>query len=167
MASSRFRYITKENYENLLSDLNLDTSATGGFSAKEQNELLDRAVGDLESDLVERFIVPLDGLSGDFTTAPSYSQQKVLNALKSKIRQLVGIDKQKNIVIDSTERFVDLMLADYNRHKNDLLNHKRDFKIKLQSFANDTAVQPVQSIGTARPDSTRSLEIETEDGFIF
>lgn len=164
---SRFLYITKTNFLKMLVDLNVDATADGGFGDVEQNELIDRAVGDLESDLVERFVIPLQALKGDFASAPIYSKQKVLNALKSKIRQIIGGDKQKNIVVDSTERFIDLKLKEYNAHIKDLLNHKRDFKMKLQEFASDTAVQPVQTIGVARPSSKRSIEVLDDEEFIF
>ena len=165
---SRFLYISKTNFQKILSDLNVDATAEGGFSDLEQNELIDRAVGDLESDLVERFIVPLQALKGAYDTAPNYSRQKVLNAIKTKIRQIIGEDKQKNIVIDSTERFVDLQLSAYVRHRKDLLNFKRDFQFKLQAFASDTAVQPVQTIGVARPSTKRTTElVDDEEGFVF
>ncbi len=163
---SRFLYIKKDNFKKVLKDLNVDATADGGFDETEQNELLDRAVGEMESDLVERFIIPLLALAGSFDTAPVYSRQKVLSTLKSKIRQIIGGDKQKNIVIDSTERFIDLKLAEYNRHIKDLLNHKRDFKLKLQEFASDTSLQPVQTIGTARPSAKRTLEIIDDEEFI-
>ena len=165
---SRFLYISRTNFVKILIDLNVDATADGGYGDVEQNDLIDRAVGDLESDLVERFVVPLTALSGDFKTAPIYAQQKVLNALKSKIRQIIGGDKQKNIVIDSTERYIDLKLKEYKDHIKDLLNHKRDFKMKLQSFASDTALQPVQTIGVARPSDKRTTEIlSDEEGFVF
>jgi len=164
---SRFLYITKANFQKILKDLNVDATEEGGFNETEQAELIDRAVGDLESDLVERFIVPLIGLSGPFTSAPNYARQKILNALKTKIRQLIGEDKQKNIVIDSTERYIDLQLSAYNRHKKDLLNHKRNFELKLQPFASDTALQPVQTIGVARPNAKRTSEILDEEEFVF
>ena len=164
---SRFLYISRTNFVKILTDLNVDATADGGYGDVEQNDLIDRATGDLESDLVERFVIPLAALSGEFKTAPVYSQQKVLNALKAKIRQIIGGDKQKNIVIDSTERYIDLKLSEYNRHIKDLLNHKRDFKMKLQSFASDTALQPVQTIGVARPDMTRTTEVSDDEEFVF
>lgn len=165
--ANRFLYISRSEYEKVLSDLNVDTEEEGGLDNKGKNDLLDRAIGEMESDLVERFVVPLQGLSGDYSTAPAYSTQKVLSCLKSKIRQIIGGDKQKNIVIDSTERFIDLKKSEYNGHIKDLLNHKRDFKFKLQEFANDTAVQPVQTIGVARPSSTRTTSIHDGEEFVF
>ena len=165
---SRFLYISRTNFEKILSDLNVDATADGGYGVIEQNDLIDRSTGDLEADLVERFIVPLQALNGEFKNAPVYSQQKVLNALKSKIRQIIGSDKQKNIVIDSTERYIDLKLKEYKDHIKDLLNHKRDFKMKLQKFASDTALQPVQTIGVARPSTKRTTElVDDEEGFVF
>ena len=161
-----FRYITKDEFNEVLEDLNIDASEEGGFSSKRQRKLLMRANGDLESALVERFIVPLVGTAGGFEQAPEYARQKVLNALISKLRQLIGLDKQKNIVIDSTERFIDLKKADYNGHVKDLLNHKRIFGFKLQRFANDGALEPVQVIGVARSNNTRELVRTEDDGFI-
>jgi len=167
VAVEDFRYISKDEFADVLEDLNIDEDEEGGFSKKRQRKLLARANGDLEADLVERFIVPLLGTGGAYETAPDYSRQKVLNALISKIRQIIGLDKQKNLVIDSTERFIDLKLADYNRHIKDLLNAKRTFGFKLQSFASDGAVEPVQSIGVARGDNKRDTFInDEEDTFI-
>ena len=108
---SRFLYITKANFQKILVDLNVDSTADGGFGEVEQNDLIDRAVGDLESDLVERFIVPLLALKTGFENAPSYSRQKVLNAIKAKIRQIIGEDKQKNIVIEGKHDIVRLQSA--------------------------------------------------------
>lgn len=166
MSVEAFRYITRDEFAEILEDLNIDATESGGYSDKRQKKLLARANGDLEADMVERFVVPLQGASGNYLTAPDYSRQKVLNALTSKIRQLVGLDKQKNIVIDSTERFIDLKERDYKGHIKDLLNAKRIFGFKLQGFASDGAVEPVQSIGVARANNTRKSFVDVdEEGF--
>lgn len=161
-----FRYISKAQFQDVLEDLNIDESEEGGLSPKKQTRLLKRANGDLESALVERFVVPLLGLNGPYTSAPEYARQKVLNAIISKITQLIGLDKQKNIVVESTERFIDIKKADFNGHVKDLLNHKRIFDFKLQGFAADTAVQPVQTIGVARGDNKRSTFLNDDEEFL-
>jgi len=161
-----FRYISKAQFKDVLDDLNIDETEDGGLSAKQQTSLLKRANGDLESALVERFVVPLVGNAGPFSTAPEYSRQKVLNAVISKITQLIGLDKQKNIVVESTERYIDIKKADYNGHVKDLLNHKRIFEFKLQDFSSDRALQPVQVIGVARGDNKRESFLNDDEEFL-
>lgn len=161
-----FLYITKAQFDEILIGLNIDVTEDGGFNAKKQRSLLERAVGDLESDLVERFTVPLTGTKGAYSTAPQYARQKVLNAISSKVRQIIGLDEQKNITIDSTERFIDLKKADYNGHIKNLLNAKRTFGFKLQSFASDGAVEPVQSVGLARGNNKRESFIDDSEEFV-
>ncbi len=164
---SRFLYITRANVEALLADLNVDITESGGIGEDGLRDLLDRAAGDLESDLVERFVVPLQAANGAYSGSPIYAKQKVLNAMKAKIRQIIGGDKQKNIVVESTERYIDLKKGEYTGHIKALVDHKRNFGFKLQEFANDTALQPVQFVGTARPSSQRSTSVTDEEEISF
>ena len=150
----RFRYISKKAYLKVLEDLNIDQTEEGGFDTFDENDLIDRAVGDLESDLVKRFVVPLVALSGGpYDSSPFYDKQKILNAIKSKIRQLIGDDKVKNIVIDSSERYIDLKKSSYKSDIKTLLDPERIYGFRLQTFADDGALNPVQQIGVARPDN--------------
>ncbi len=164
---SEFRYISKNEFREIMEDLNIDATESGGFQSKRQTSLLNRANGELESDLVERFVVPLVADKGSgYDAAPEYAREKVKSAMVAKIRQIIGSDKQKNIVIDSTERFVDLKLRDYNNHIKDLLNHKRTFGFKLQDFASDNSVEPVQVVGVARGDHKRQTFVSDEEEFL-
>ena len=164
MDASRYLYITKKQYQDLLEDLNIDQSESGGLSPRQQNDLLDEAVGELEGDLVERFTVPLQAANKrPYETAPSYARQKVLSCLKAKIRELIGHNKMKNIVIDSTDKFIDLKHKKYTTQIKALLDPKRDMGLNLQEYAGDGALQPVQKVGVARTDDTRMIELNNED----
>lgn len=140
-------YITDERFQRILADLNLE------IEEPEQQDLVDRAVGDLEGDLCERFEVPLvpEG-GGDFSTVPSYTRQKVLNAVTEKIKQLAGRDKNRNVIVESNQRFIDLHQAAYKESVKDLLDFKRMWGLRLQPQA-QSAVQPVQEMGVARGDN--------------
>ncbi|MAD98810.1 MAG: hypothetical protein CMB99_15910 [Flavobacteriaceae bacterium] len=157
---SRWFYITEAQFAQVLTDLNVNTTEADGYGVTQQEDLIDRAVGDLESDLVKRFVVPLVATNGaEFSTsAPYYTRQKVLNAIKAKIRQILGSDNQKNIVIDSSERYIDLKKAEYTGHIKDLLDHEREFGLRLQSYASDGAKTPVQSVAISRPDDSMTVD---------
>jgi len=161
---SRFLYMTKDEFAEVFEDLNVDIDELGGFDSKRSKRLMDRAVSDLEADLVKRFVIPLVSAAGTaFEFAPTYGQFKVKSAIMSKLRELIGQNKQKNVVIDSTERFIDLKKATYRQHIKDLLDHERIYGLKLQEFAEDGSLNPVQQVGIARPETRRSTEFEDED----
>lgn len=147
------QYITDAEFERILADLNVDS--------KEDDEKLDlitRAVGDMEGDLVMRFVVPLFGYDGgDYSTVPQYTRAKVLNALRAKIRALIGFDNNRNLVIDSTQRYINTHEVEYQSCIKALLDPKRDFKLRLQDLAED-AVMPKQKVGIARADNEMTIE---------
>lgn len=154
------QYITDDQYEQLLEALNVDFS---GDDDRKQ-ELLDRAVGDMEADLCERFIVPLVHESGgDYKLAPAYARNKVLNTLKCKIRQLLGQDNARNVVVESTQRFIDVHEKPYTKSIETLLEAKKMFRFKLQEQA-EGAVVPVQTVGLARADN--DLRVVTDEDLL-
>lgn len=164
---SRYLYITNDDYQDILEDLNIDLSEDGGLSKKQQIRTLDRAIGEMEADLVKRFTVPLQGSNKTpYSTAPYFARQKILSTIKAKIRTLIGQDLMKNIVIDTTEKYIDIKDKNYRVHIKDLLDHETPFGFNLQSFADDGSLIPVQKIGVARPDDSRSLEYNDEDFII-
>lgn len=150
-------YITSQQFDFVLQDLNYDVSQPN------QQELLDRATGDLEADLAEKFVVPLEKYGGGaFSLCPQFSRNKVLNAIKAKIRQIIGVDQNRNLVIDSTERYIDTHGRDYKQHIDKLLDHKIDYGFALINPAEDAREQ-VQHLGLAR--AYNNTDPNTEDDY--
>lgn len=145
-------YITDPQFVAVLADLNIDS-----LGATEQQELLDRAIGDMEADLVERYIVPLLAENGGaFSTSPAYTRAKILNTIKAKIRQLIGIDKNRNLIIDSTQRYIDVHGKEYTDCMKVLLDPKKVFGLQQQTYAQG-AVTPVQEMGLGVADNEPSV----------
>lgn len=141
-------YITEAQFGGILDTLNIQND-----SSIDQQDILDRATGDMESELVERFVVPLVAESGGaFSTAPSFARLKVLSALRAAIRRTIGQDKNVNIVVESTERYIDLHDKAFKDHIKTLLDPKKHYGFKMQDQA-DGAIDPVQTIGLARADN--------------
>jgi hypothetical protein len=139
------QYITEDQFVAIMGELNI-----AGKEDAELQELLDRSVGDLEADLCERFIVPLVEVSGGaYSTAPAFARRKVLNAIKSKIRELVGRDHNRNLVIDSTQKYIDVHKSAYQADIKVLLDPLKVFGFQLQPQA-EGAVEPMQHVGLAR-----------------
>lgn len=152
------QYITNQQFAFILEDLNLETS-----SVAKQQDLLDRATGDLESDLSEKFVVPLTGRgSVTYPLVQQFARMKVLNAIKAKIRELIGYDKARNLVIESTERFINTHEIEYKKHIKSLLESKIDFGFRLLNQAADGAREPVQFLGLAKPNN--KIDPIAEDG---
>ena len=141
-------YITQAQFENILSNLDIQESN----EAKLQ-DLLDRAVGQLEGKLVPRFVVPLVATNGGpFAMAPQFSRNLVLNALKATIRRLIGLDHNRNLVVDGTQRFIDVHKMEQKEVFEDLLNPNALLGFKLQPHA-EGSIGPVQAVGLARADN--------------
>lgn len=150
-------YITETQFERVLKVLNVEN-----MESEDKQELLDTATGDMESDLVERFVVPLVGTSSEaFSLTPKYSQQKILTMLKAKIRQIIGLDKNKNLVIDSTQKFIDVHKITYTDCLKVFMDAKKTFGFMLQPQAQG-AVEPVQSVGLARADNKLHVAIDPD-----
>lgn len=148
------QYISGEKFQGILEELNINITEKGRDGYYDSKSLLERATGDLESDLVERFVVPLVAHNGGaFSSAPDYAKQKVLNAINAKIRQIIGNDLNKNgITIDSTQKFIDVQKTAYEDHRRGLLDPKKLYGLKLQEQA-EGAVVPIQTIGLGRADN--------------
>jgi hypothetical protein len=140
-------YLTPEQFEKVIKPLNLN------LSTEDKQELLDRAAADLEGELVKRFIVPLQpAAGGSFDSCQPYSKNIVVTAIKSRIKSLAGIDKNRNVVVEQGQRFVDLHKQEFDGRMKLLLDPHRNFDFMPQPQAKD-AIDPVQSIGVARADN--------------
>ena len=146
------QYISSDQFEKVLKPLNI------ALNSEDAQELLDRATADLEAELVKRFVVPLQGASSAYAKAAPYSVNVVVTALKSKIKSLAGIDKNRNIVLEQGQRFVDLHKGEFDSRMKLLLDPHRKFDFLLQPQAQD-AMDPVQDIGgLARADNRLERE---------
>lgn len=147
-------YISEEEFQKILDALNLN------YTEDQRQDLLERATGDFESDMCERYIVPLVCEAGSpFKDAPPFAKRKVLNAMNLKIRQIVGSDNNRNLIIDSTQKFIDTQKYAYQDCVKVLLDPKKVFGFKFQPQA-EGAVEPYQSIGLGRADN--ELEVRPD-----
>lgn len=141
-------YLSADQFEKVLKPLNLN------LSIEDKQELLDRATADLEAELVKRFVVPLvKAEGGTFEDAAGYSKNIVVTALKSRIKSVAGIDKNRNVVVEQGQRFVDLHKQEFDGRIKLLLDPTRHFDFMLQPQAQD-AIDPYQHIGIARADNS-------------
>ncbi len=145
-------YISREQLQFILHDLNVQD-----WSESRIQELLDRATGDLESDLARKFVVPLiergpsPSLGSPQSQNYSFAKAKVLNAMKAKIRAILGFDLNRNQtgVIESTQKFLNVAEMEYNGHIKDLLDPKIDYGFVMLGQAQDSQT-PVQHIALSR-----------------
>lgn len=141
-------YITAPQFKGILDTLNIQNMDDVALQ-----DILDRATGDVEAELCERFLVPLVAKGGgDYSTAPPFARQKVLNALRAAVKKVIGEDKAANVVVDSTERYVDVNKASFDMHIKTLLNPKKHFDFSMQPQA-EGSIDPIQSVGLARADN--------------
>lgn len=137
-------YITNDQFQKVLAPLNINLSET------DQQELVDRASAALEAKLVERFIVPLRAAAGGpLSGAPDYARNVVLSAFKEQVRSLVGVDRNRNVIVEQGQRYIDLHKGEFNSLIKDLLDPKRDFQLQLQPQAVG-GLEPIQQMGLAR-----------------
>jgi hypothetical protein len=151
------QYITDDQFSDVLARLNIDS-----MEDLERQELVDRAHGDLEADLCERFTVPLltkDGTA--YANAPAFARNKVLNAMKAKLRQIIGNDAARNLVLENTQRYVDVHGKDYKSHIEALNDPKRVYGFQLTEQAAG-AMEPMQRMGLARADNKISVEVDSD-----
>jgi hypothetical protein len=145
------QYIKRENFDWILQDLNFESC-----DEPKKKEILDRATGDLEADLSRKFIVPLiERFGGGYTATPQFAQMKVLNALKAKIKEVIGFDKNRTLTgtIDSTEKFINVHGIEYKDQIKGLLDPMIDYKFKLLNQAEESQT-PVQHLGLARANNS-------------
>lgn len=164
---SRFLYISNPEFNSLLKRLNIDTETNGGLDNSERLNLIDRAVGELETDLLDRFKVPLQKAGGgSYASVPAHTQFKVKSMLMAKIRELVGQDFQKNVVVESTERFIDVKRMNYSRHLKEMLSEKKNFGLELNDFSEESW-EPAQDLGVAKTDDDLDASEYTGEGIDF
>lgn len=149
-------YITDDQFRKILKPLNVT------LGDEDQQELVDRAEAALEAELVERFLVPLQKAGGgDFGSAPDYSRNIVLSAIKAQIRSLLGIDKNRNVIVEQGQRYIDLHKGEFNGLMKALLDPKRDFKLALQAQAVG-GLEPIQQVGIARANNRPKRVIDPD-----
>jgi hypothetical protein len=137
-------YITDEQFEEVTEPLNLE------LGDRSRQELVDRAAAALEGALSERFIIPLVAEDGSaYKNAPAWCRNVVLSAIKAKIRQVAGADKNRNIVVEAGERFIDLHKNEFDGYVASMLSPKKPFGFKLAVQAQG-AITPIQSVGLGR-----------------
>lgn len=124
--------------------------------------MLARAVGDLESDLSEKFIVPLVKRGGGaFSLNAEHAKIKVYSALKAKMKELIGYDQNRNLTgtLEGTEKFLNVHGIEYSSIKKSLLNHKIDFGFELLDYSDDAQI-PVQKLRLSRANNSESTEAD-------
>ena len=153
-------YITREQVDFILADLNVCWDQ--GMKEARVKDLLERAIGDLESDLARKYVVPLSSKVSPFLNSPQsgsykFAAAKVQNAMKAKLRAIIGFDQNRNItgVIENTQKFLNTAETEYNAHIKDLLDPKIDFGFLLLSQAED-AQSPVQHLSLSRANNRTS-----------
>lgn len=150
-------YITQEQIGYIFKELNYETC-----DSRQRDDLVIRAIGDFESDMSEKFIVPLiEKEGGAYSTAPHHARIKVYAALKAKIKELIGFDQNKNLTgtLEGTEKFLNVHGTEYTGLKKSLLNHKIDFGFQLLDYAQDAQI-PVQKLRLSRAYNGESTEAD-------
>lgn len=155
-------YITDAAINWTLEDINYES-----IDLRKKQEIVDRASADFEADMSQKFIVPLLSSDGSaFSNAPLFARNKVVNAMRSKIREIIGYDKNRNItgIIESTEKFINVHGLEYKEQLKSLLNPKISYGFKLQDQAVDSQ-SPVQHLGLARSDNSTDPNVPDGNGF--
>lgn len=168
------QYINVYQFTDILNDLSLST-----MSVNKQQDLLNRATADMEADLSKKFVVPLvfsvEGFEVQSTASTPYNAPppqygfapiKVLSALKEKIREVVGYDKNRNLLgtIENTQKFLSVHGEQYTKLMNEIMAWDLDTGFLLNSYSTD-AKTPIQHIGIARPDNrTKEDCLEWDEG---
>lgn len=145
--ASLSQYITHAQYCLVLAEINADT-----MSVISKDDLLDRATADLEADLAEKFVVPLiPTIGGVYLSTPTFARNKVLNAMKAKIKELFGYDKNRELTgtMEGTERFINVHGLEYKGQIKQILNNKVEYGFKRLYQADDSQ-SPVQHIALSK-----------------
>jgi hypothetical protein len=168
------QYINTFQFQDILSDLSVQ------LNTFKQQELLNRATGELERDLSKKFVVPLVFSSVGFEVASTvtipystppaqytFAVNVVLTTLKEKIREIVGYDKNRNLVgtIESTQKFLNIHGEQYSKMMKALVeDYEIDYGFQLQAWTVD-AKTPIQHLALARgDDKTRVDEVDWNEG---
>lgn len=149
------QYISKAQYDQTLNDLDY-----GSCEEVQRQDILDRATGDLEADLAQKFTVPLVPVTGGtyqsmlLATNQKFAVNKVLNAIKAKIKEIIGYDKNRTLTgtIESTEKFINVHGLEYKDQIRGLLNPMIVYGFALQGQAVD-AQNPVQHLALSKADN--------------
>lgn len=146
-------YITDTEFADTLSDLEIQ-----GQSDAKLQKLLDRTTGLVEGKLSKRFIVPLIAADGSaYSNAPAFARNLITNLFLASLRRIIGWDHNRNMVVDSTQRFIDVHKTEQKEILDDLLDPSTETGFKLKAYA-ENSIGPIQTIGLARADNKPSLE---------
>ncbi|MFV8250241.1 hypothetical protein [Bdellovibrio bacteriovorus] len=145
-------YITEAQFRKLISDLEIRDLTDEGMQ-----ELLDRAVGMVEGKLSKRFVIPLVAESGGpYEAAPRFARNLVSNVIIASIRRLIGLDHNRNLVIEGTQKFIDTNKIEQDEMIKDLLEPTANLGFKLHEAAAGS-IGSVQTIGLSRADHSTSF----------
>lgn len=156
------RYYPKSKFIRVLQDAGIDDDT----DSDRKEEIYEEARGMLELKLAQRFIIPLIARGGgEFSKASTASRLVVQSAFKSAIRKVLGKDQNKNLTIDSTQKYIDVHAISFKSSISDLLNPKIPVDFELAGFAEDK--DPVHTIGIARADNELDASTRIESLEIF
>lgn len=150
-------YITAEQVGYIFQELNYDQC-----ESRRRDDLVMRAVGDFESDMSEKFVVPLIAKNKlPYLSAPEYARVKVYAALKAKIKELIGYDQNRNLTgtMEGTEKFLNVHGTEYASLKKALLYHKINYNFELLEYAEESQI-PVQKLRLSRAFNGESTEAD-------
>lgn len=150
------QYITQDQIGYVFSELNYEMC-----DDRRKEDLVMRAIGDFESDMAEKFVVPLVGRDVPYDSTPQYARVKVYAALKAKLKELIGYDQNKTLTgtAETTEKFLNVHGQEYTSLKKSIINHKIDYGFLLLDYAQDSQV-PVQKLRLSRADNSESTEAD-------
>lgn len=154
------QYINYKQLQEILDDLTYAPSETA------KQDLLNRATSDMEADLSSKFQVPLVFSSVGFetystvtipwTTPPAaykFAIYKVLSLLNEKIREIIGYNKNRNLLgtIENTQKFINVHGEEYKKLLNEFLDSDIYYGLQMQKWAVDSRT-PIQHVALARAD---------------
>ena len=150
-------YITDTEFQFIFKELNYEAC-----DSRQRDDLLRRAVGDFESDMSEKFVVPLRPKTGGaYTSCAEHAKSRVYAAMKAKVKELIGFDQNRNLTgtLETTEKFLNVHGIEYSSIKKSLLNHRIDYGFSLLDYADDAQV-PVQKLRLSRAYNGESTEAD-------
>lgn len=143
-------YISDAEIQMILKRYSLDTASVDSALTLDQlNLLIEEAVGEFETKMCSRYVVPLTTVNGSYELAPQASRAKAKIAVKAMIKVVLARDFGVNSEYGENGEIMKMHQATFSGHLKDFLDVKKVYGFKLQEFAGE-ASQPVQTIGLAR-----------------
>jgi len=138
------QYLSVETIDALKVRLNIREDDDATFL-----EIIAESIGEFETHVSKRFIVPLKSESGIvYDSAPEHSKSQVQRIIKSIVKKNAALEFNVNSDESSNSSYLEQQYKSINRGYKYLLDKEYDFKFKLQDFASD--YKPTQVIGLAR-----------------